>query len=707
MVAARSWSRISAALSAALNAPRAQWSQILRENLGRDSLIAEAKGLLAGNEAVSQFLEPSPPPPALANNTRVADRYQIQRFLGRGSMGEVYEAHDQLAGESVALKLLASDTSQQAVDLLRRELRLGRQIRHRNVCQMFDIHPGPPRAFITMELLQGEPLQARAEAGALSEAETECVVRQVLDGLEAAHAAGVLHGDLKASNVFLAKRPDGSERAVVMDFGLSRRLAGGSENSSIFGPNLIAGTAAYMPPEQIRGEKLSPAADLHAVGVLIFYMLTQRLPFEADSAHETMRLRLHHDAPGIRSIRPDVSKRWSEMVRWCLESKAQRRPQAVVDARRVLDGDARPPLRLRRSVLSGAGVAMAAAAVVRWPRLVDGGESERPDVQRLIAVGEEFLGRRGKDDFEKAIVEFRHALDISPQSTEAWCGLAEAYSQLTNWGMIEPQTGLREARAAAGRAVEISPESGRAVALNAYLTSIDVQRWLSANPEFEKALRLAPENSQVHFWYATHLGRTARHDEAIFHLQLALRNSPRNLSLSYLHQLAVEYFRSGQNEKQLEQAIELERLQPTLGHTFITLGRAWIQMNRVEQARQAVNDAILYRADRAQVLGILPVLELRAGNRAAARKLAEEFDTMHRQRAVERVKLASIWALLGEADRCVDVLDEGFGKGDPSVLSAHVTPWMMPVREHPRYVAFVRRTGWKGPIGPIAGSSTG
>ncbi|MDX2150664.1 MAG: serine/threonine-protein kinase [Bryobacteraceae bacterium] len=698
MAASQTWSRISAAVSAALDAPRREWSRILREWLGQGSLAAEARKYLAKENQFDQVHEGPPREPALAEGARLADRYEVRRFLGQGSMGEVYEALDELMGQSVALKRLLPGLGGPT---LARELRLGRKVRHRNVCQLFDISPGPEVAFLTMELLQGESLQDRLARGPMEEDEANAILRQILEGLQAIHEAGVLHGDLKASNVFLDR-----ERVVIMDFGLSRRMH--TSEVSVFGPNVIAGTPAYMAPEQIRGEALTASADLHAAGALWFYMVTGQLPFGGGTAQETMIRRLEGRAPAVADVRAGLSAKTRRGIAWCMEAAPGDRPASASELMAVLDGERRIPWRFSRrqagAMAGGALLTAAAGAAVTWgPRK----KVESPEVQRLIAAGEEFLSRRGPGDLEKAVEDFRRALALNPESEEAWCGLGEAYSQMANWGTMEPGRALAEARRAAERAAALAADNAKAVGLGAYLTSIDVRRWLTADGEFARALKLDGENAHVRFWYASHLGRTARHGQAIEQLKSALEKSPRNLSLSYLHQLAVEYFRSGRNHEQLTQARELLRVQSTLGHTYVTLARAYLQLGQMEEARKATKEAELYKADRAQLLGVLPAVELWSGNERAARKLAEEFDAMHRVRAVERVKLASVWALLGEAERAVTVLEEGLERRDPSILSAHVTPWMYPIREHAGYVRFVRATGWTGPVGPRVGSSRG
>jgi len=214
-----------------------------------------------------------------------AGRYQIVRFVGAGGMGEVYEARDRELGESIAFKTLVVTNldDSRAVARLKAEVLLARKATHRNVCRIFDL--GVHRRertgetpelipFLTMELLQGQTLaQLLAERGPLSVSEARPLVEQMAAGLAAIHAAGIVHGDLKPSNVFLARDGAGPPRVVVMDFGLARSAAPAGLSAPV-----TAGTAGYMAPEQIEGRPLAATADIYALGVILFQMLTGRRP---------------------------------------------------------------------------------------------------------------------------------------------------------------------------------------------------------------------------------------------------------------------------------------------------------------------------------------------------------------------------------------------------------------------------------------------
>jgi len=222
-----------------------------------------------------------------AQGTLVAKRYEIRRFLGRGGMGQVYEAYDRILREPVALKTTTSQSSKGPERLLE-EVRMARRITHPNVCRLFDAgvhedHEPTHRTtyFISMEYLEGHTLRRRLRHGLPSLPQVFGIARQLLIGLAAIHGAGVLHRDFKSENVMLRLPGNGTGQAVIMDFGLAQTM----EEAASLGPStgIGAGSHGYMAPEQIDNLPLGRETDLFAFGVVMFEMLTGRLPFARDA----------------------------------------------------------------------------------------------------------------------------------------------------------------------------------------------------------------------------------------------------------------------------------------------------------------------------------------------------------------------------------------------------------------------------------------
>jgi len=264
---------------------------------------------------------------AFTPGTLLGARYRIVALLGRGGMGEVYRADDLTLGLPVALKFLRGDDPDLA-GRLRDETRTARQVSHPNVCRVHDVAEWQARPFVSMEYVDGEDLAALLRRiGRLSPDKALDIIRQVCAGLAAAHDRGVLHRDLKPANVML----DGRGKVRITDFGLAS-FADDDRTGE------IAGTPAYMAPEQLAGGRLSPQTDLYAVGLLLFELLA------GTSAHGSMSVaerRQQPDAPTPQlpeSARTAIDPRIVEVIHRCLAHDAGKRPASALALAAALPG---------------------------------------------------------------------------------------------------------------------------------------------------------------------------------------------------------------------------------------------------------------------------------------------------------------------------------------------------------------------------------
>jgi serine/threonine protein kinase len=218
--------------------------------------------------------------------------YEIQRKIGEGNMGVVFAAKDDRLGRSVAIKLLQRTNSDaSARSRLWREARAAAAVNHPNICQIYDVGEHEGELFLAMEMLEGEPLAARIERGALSPGRAVEIMGAVLDALSALHRANVVHRDLKPSNVFLT-----THGVKLLDFGLARGLAGEDQLTT---PGMIVGTPRYMAPEQWASSEVGPAADLFACAAMLFEMLTGRPAFSGDTIPALCHSIVHDHPPAL------------------------------------------------------------------------------------------------------------------------------------------------------------------------------------------------------------------------------------------------------------------------------------------------------------------------------------------------------------------------------------------------------------------------
>jgi eukaryotic-like serine/threonine-protein kinase len=268
---------------------------------------------------------------------RIEGRFRIVRLLGRGGMGEVYEAIDLASSARVALKAVIA-THCDSVYLLggfRREARLGRRVCHSNVCRIH--RPARPEGarspvpYFTMEFIEGVSLNERLLRGPLSIEDSLRVAGQILSGLRAIHAAGVLHLDIKSSNVMLDR--SSPSRAVILDFGLARPVLAASRARRV---RPLTGSLPYMPPEQILGRSPSVQNDVFAFGVVLFQMLTGELPFPSAQPSTTSSIvrRLSARAPRPSQLAPRVPRWLDDVVLGCTTQPEHRfaSVEAVVEA---------------------------------------------------------------------------------------------------------------------------------------------------------------------------------------------------------------------------------------------------------------------------------------------------------------------------------------------------------------------------------------
>jgi serine/threonine protein kinase len=252
--------------------------------------------------------------------SKIADRYRIVSLVGKGGMGEVYRADDLKLGQTVALKFLPRDVSKdpQRLEYFLNEVRLTRQISHPNVCRVYDIGEFNGQNFLSMEYIDGEDLRGLLRRiGRLPHDKGVQIAQQLCAGLAAAHDRGVLHRDLKPANIMI----DGRGHVRITDFGLARLAGEGVEGE-------IAGTPAYMAPEQLTRGEATIQSDLFALGLILSEIFTGRALLKAGSIPDLIRAHessLSHNV----TFTEDVDSTVQRVIRRCLEREPHDRPASA------------------------------------------------------------------------------------------------------------------------------------------------------------------------------------------------------------------------------------------------------------------------------------------------------------------------------------------------------------------------------------------
>jgi eukaryotic-like serine/threonine-protein kinase len=253
-------------------------------------------------------------------------RYEILSLLGEGGMGAVYKAMDRELNRPVALKVIRPELAKNKsiIDRFKQELLLARQVTHRNVIRIYDLGEADGVKFISMEFIEGEDLRSLLlRKKKLTPEEAIDVILQVCRALEAAHGAGVIHRDLKPQNIMC----DASGRVVVMDFGLARTMASDGMTKT----GALVGTMEYMSPEQVLGQTLDQRSDLFTVGLILYELLTGKMPFAADSAIASLIKRTQERAAPVLDHDDSIPRSLSDLVNKCLERDLNLRYQSSAE----------------------------------------------------------------------------------------------------------------------------------------------------------------------------------------------------------------------------------------------------------------------------------------------------------------------------------------------------------------------------------------
>ena len=349
--------------------------------------------------------------PILHPGTILGRRYEILQLLGQGGMGAVYRARDREVNRMVALKVIRPEMAGNPAILERfkQELVLSHQVTHRNVVRIYDLGDADGLKFITMEFIEGHDLRSLiTQNGTFPPEDAVEIMRQVCRALEAAHAVGVIHRDLKPQNIMR----DASGRVVVMDFGLARAL---DSTDGMTQTGAIVGTMEYMSPEQGLGKPLDERSDLFTVGLIFYELLTGRMPYKADSALASLLKRTQERAAPVSSHNARIPRALSEIVARCMEPKVQDRYQHVGEILTALEAwegkDAAATLTFPavgtwgKGVWQWIGVAAAAVVLVVAGMLLRGKftKSPPPANKAVTVLVADFTNHTGDPIFEDTL----------------------------------------------------------------------------------------------------------------------------------------------------------------------------------------------------------------------------------------------------------------------------------------------------------------
>ena len=403
--------------------------------------------------------------------------YEISAQIGRGGMGEVYQAKDTKLGRDVAIKVLpeefARDTDR--VARFQREAKLLASLNHPNIAAIYGLEESDGTHFLVMELIEGDTLRDRIKSGPIPVEEALKLALQIAEALEAAHENGVIHRDLKPANIKVT--PDG--KVKVLDFGLAKAYAGDQENlSPMDSPTIsaaatqqgiILGTAAYMSPEQARGKPVDRRADIWAFGVALYEMLTGKAAFSGDDVTDTLASVVKLDA-NMEMLPSNLHPRVRELITRCLQKDMRRRYSGIGDAR----------YEIEQALSDPSGVFVQPGAITKPRKRV---QLRLPSVAAIVIVAGIVIG-----------VCVWYLRPLEPRRVVRF-----------DYGLPEKQSLNIDFNGAFGHTLAVSPDGGRFVystSKGLFLRSIDEleARFILGTDDNPQSPFFSPDGQWIGYW---------------------------------------------------------------------------------------------------------------------------------------------------------------------------------------------------------------
>jgi len=511
--------------------------------------------------------------------------YQIVSKLGAGGMGEVYRALDTKLGRDVALKVLPPALANDPVriDRFKREARVVASLNHPHIVTLYSVEESDGIHFLTMELVEGETLDARVPSGGLPVAQVLDIAWAVADALSAAHAKNIVHRDLKPANVMITL----DSRVKVLDFGLAKMQDEGNVTGSDAqtmaqtGAGIVMGTVPYMSPEQIEGKPVDHRSDLFSLGVMLFELTAGHRPFEGTSPAALMSSILRDPVPELRTERPDAPPAFADLVARCLEKSPDRRIQTAkevrdeVDAiRRDVDSGRATPVAARPSSDAAKTVATDSASILaEADRLTDEGT-------RALQFGSSG-GSASRSNLEQARIYFKRALEILPRHARALCQYGRLHYIMATFGVIsaeEAETKGRELIMAALAADDQASTTHTALGqVNLYVDD----DFDSAGRHIDRAVALDPGNSEALRVQSVVRKIEGRPDDAIVAARAAVAAAS---TPQHWNGLGDVLLAAGKNEDALDALRRAISLQAGYGTAMERMELALVRLGRLEEA---------------------------------------------------------------------------------------------------------------------------
>jgi eukaryotic-like serine/threonine-protein kinase len=726
-------------------------------------------------------------------------QYEIVATVGRGGMGVVYKAYDARLDRHVALKFLPSPLAADAAARARlmNEARAASALDHPNICTVYDIGElDDGRVYLALAYYEGETLEAKGRGGPLAVDEAVAITRQIAQALRAAHRRGIVHRDIKPSNVMITDEG----MVKILDFGIAKLREGDMPAEAA-----AMGTLPYMSPEQTTGAGADARADLWSLGVVMYEMLTGRLPFEGADPQRLVHAIRHEPFAPAAARRPSLPPPVVRIIETCLRKDPAARYQdaaevlaelsafggpaaaAPVPARRVAivplgsalsvaedgylaDGIAEDlitrlsglsglhiiargsalALRERHEAAAQIGAELGADTIVRvaasrsgedlgigaevvdvargepvWRTELEVSLSELETAVRTLAwqitselavqvhgdegrqlarsgtesgaayalylKGRYFWNKRDRTNIQQARDNFQQALDLDPVFPQAWAGLADTFTVLGGYLLLQPEEAYPRARAAAEQALALDDGLAEAHASLATVLADFYWDWRAAGQHYRRALVLNPGYATARLWYAGFLRDLGQFEEALVQVRTARDLDPLSLPVQAAEGITLYVAR------RYPEAVAVYRkllgITPSFTYAYFLLALALTQQRNYAEALACLQKAEEWGGAIADVRALTGYVHTALARPAEARRMLEALDDPLSPQHATPFHRAYVHLGLGETDRALQLLEQARDARAKQVRLLRVEPAFDPIRGEPRFRALLESVG--------------